>query len=165
MFDVLLPANLATSNEACGYCHQPGSNGKRRVPVSRNSPFLPAWRQRQFVIRGPCPVIFPFSVGQSSGAFPVVCHWSKASWSIKVVARSAVRIGRQSGSSSRSTGQGSEKLLDAVNHRVDVDVDVEVFRQWDKNVLWCLVREDFDVVELQSWSCSAFRLSWTSSNS
>ena len=39
----------------------------------------------------------------------------------------------------------SEKVVDAVNHLVDV----EVFRQRDEDVLWLLVSEEFDVVEFQ----------------
>ena len=76
--------------------------GKRRVSVSRDSPLVPAWRQRQFglVFRIPCPVILSFVAGQSRGALlsgqslgVSVNLWSEASWSIRLVARVQSEVG------------------------------------------------------------------------
>lgn len=47
--------------------------------------------------------------------------------------------GRYTRSSVRSTGQGSEELLNTVKN----GINVEVFRQRDKDVLWLLISEHF----------------------
>ena len=110
-------------------------NGKRRVTVYRDSPLVPAWRQRHSIFRVPCPVILSFGAGRSRSAYRVV----------------NLRCGScgQSRGSMLSRFDRPDRALKQLHDDVDHLVDVEVFRQRNEDVLWQLVGEEFDVVELQ----------------
>ena len=121
-----------------GWWRKCWQNGKRRVTVYRDSPLVPAWRQRHSIFRVPCPVILSFGAGRSRSAYRVV----------------NLRCGScgQSRSSMLSRFDRPDRALKQLHDDVNHLVDVEVFRQRNKDVSGLLVSEEFYIVELQSGS-------------
>ena len=108
-------------------------NDESRSTVTRRL-FLPGDKGIS-IFRVPCPVILSFSAGRSRSAYRVV----------------NLRCGScgQSGGGMLIRFDRPDRALKQLHDDVNHLVDVEVFRQRNEDVLWQLVGEEFDVVELQ----------------